>query len=290
MKKLMLLVFCFTIFTGSCFSFTLNITLGSFNFSPSNSNISVGDTVKWTWTVGNHTTTCDGSSFTGRPAGAPAWNAPLNFMSPTYTYVVTVPGTYNYKCTFHAPTMVGSFTANSSNAFLNLVCLVEGMFDGSVMVPDTVKAILRMPASPYPAVDNKKVKLNAQGGGIFEFENAPSGSYYIVVTHRNAIETWSSNPQNFSTGSMIIYDFSSSAGQAFGSNQIQKGSRFAFYSGDANQDGVVELSDIIIVFNDAGQFVTGYFPSDMNGDNVTDLTDIVITFNNSNNFISVIRP
>ena len=62
------------------------------------------------------------------------------------------------------------------------------------------------------------------------------------------------------------------------------------YSGDADQDGIVNLNDLILINNDASQFVTGYVNSDINGDGSSDLTDLIITFNNSKKFVSVIRP
>jgi plastocyanin len=79
-----------------------------FEFSPANlQNVLVGDTIKWQWLGGFHTTTS-----TSVPTGAAAWDSPLDAGNQTFTYVVTVAGTYNYKCTPHFPNMVGSFTAN----------------------------------------------------------------------------------------------------------------------------------------------------------------------------------
>ena len=57
-----------------------------------------------------------------------------------------------------------------------------------------------------------------------------------------------------------------------------------------NQDGFIDLTDVILVYNDASAFVTGYESTDVNGDSITDLTDVLITYNNSIKFISVIRP
>ena len=66
--------------------------------------------------------------------------------------------------------------------------------------------------------------------------------------------------------------------------------RYAFYSGDQNQDRIVDLNDVVNVFNDANTFTNGYVASDMNGDNITDLSDVVLTFNNSNQFVNAITP
>ena len=40
----------------------------------------------------------------------------------------------------------------------------------------------------------------------------------------------------------------------------------------------------------SSNFTTGYVPADVNGDNIVDLTDVVITYNNSSNFVSLVRP
>ncbi|MEZ4690310.1 MAG: hypothetical protein R3A12_09065 [Ignavibacteria bacterium] len=66
--------------------------------------------------------------------------------------------------------------------------------------------------------------------------------------------------------------------------------RFGVYSGDQNQNGIVDLTDIVNVSNAASLFTNGYVSTDMNGDNISDLTDVVITSNNASAFISKITP
>lgn len=80
---------------------------GGMSFVPSTGvTIELGDTIKWEWDNGSHTTTS-----TTIPAGATAWDEPINSGSTTFIYVPSVAGTYNYKCTPHqAMGMVGSFT------------------------------------------------------------------------------------------------------------------------------------------------------------------------------------
>jgi hypothetical protein len=66
--------------------------------------------------------------------------------------------------------------------------------------------------------------------------------------------------------------------------------KFGIYSGDQNQNGIVDLTDVVNVSNEAAYFTSGYFPTDMNGENTTDLTDIVITSNNAGSFVAKIVP
>lgn len=125
----------------------------------------------------------------------------------------------------------------------------------------------------------------------FVFKYASSGTYYIQLQHRNALETWSkTGGEPFTSAADNFYDFTTSAAQAFGNNTIQVGSRFTFYSGDVNKDGVIDVDDLIATYNDGSNFLTGYVRTDVNGDFVTDVTDLVVVYNNSVNFIFVIRP
>ena len=65
---------------------------------------------------------------------------------------------------------------------------------------------------------------------------------------------------------------------------------FALYSGDLNDDGAIDASDISTVDNDSFNSLSGYVQSDVNGDDFVDATDIGIIDNNAFNAISLIRP
>jgi plastocyanin len=82
------------------------IIVSDFSFSPASGvSANVGDTIRWIWSSGVHTTTS--SSI---PTGATAWDAPITSSATTFSYVPTLPGTYNYVCTPHAGMgMIGSF-------------------------------------------------------------------------------------------------------------------------------------------------------------------------------------
>lgn len=173
--------------------------------------------------------------------------------------------------------------------------IVEGFYyenGNRLSLRDTVKAYLRNNFSPFSIVDSAKAIIDSTTfTGDFPFVNAPSGTYYIQLKHRNSIETWSKpGGEVYVTGSGLIYDFTSTQTQAYGSNTKLKGSKYCIYSGDVNQDGVIDLTDISMIFNDAENFVYGYVVTDVTGDNITELSDIIITYNNALNFISTIRP
>ena len=155
---------------------------------------------------------------------------------------------------------------------------------------DSVTVQLRQAASPGVVAFSASGIVNSSGNISLSYPSSVSGnSYYIVVLHRNAVQTWS-NAVNFTT--VTSYNFNSAASQAFGSNLIAVASGvFAFYSGDiATQDEVVDISDQGLVGNDIQSFAFGYVATDVSGDGVVDITDQAIVDNNINNFVGSIHP
>lgn len=117
---------------------------------------------------------------------------------------------------------------------------------------------------------------------------------YIIINYKNAVETWSPQTNLFNyLNPSISYDFTNSASQAYGSNQIQVSSNpsiFAVYSGDVNQDGVIDILDAGMIDDDAFNYATGNLVTDLNGDMFVDVLDRAIADNNAFNYIGVIRP
>ncbi len=190
-----------------------------------------------------------------------------------------------------------TLTVNQSTLIttLTLTTLIQGFYNNTnntLNQRDTVTVYLRNVSSPHAIVDSAKGVIDSLTfTGSFDFRNAPTGTYYIVVKHRNTIETWSKNGgEALVLGGNFSYDFTTAISQAYGNNLILKGTRFCMYNGDANQDGFVDLSDLILISNDANAFAGGYIPTDINGDYITDLSDMIIAYNNSVNFVAKITP
>lgn len=101
--------------TSNATEHTIEVGSGGSNFVPAITNAIVGDTITFEWVDGNHTTTCDGSTGTSRPVGAAPWDEPMTSSDPLFSYVITVAGTYNYKCIPHFPMMVGTIEATISS-------------------------------------------------------------------------------------------------------------------------------------------------------------------------------
>ncbi|MEO8664973.1 MAG: hypothetical protein ABI462_05700 [Ignavibacteria bacterium] len=157
---------------------------------------------------------------------------------------------------------------------------------------DTVTAYMRNNSTPFTIVDSARSIIDSVlFTGSFLFSNAPTGTYYIQLKHRNSLETWSRlGGEAYTAGGVLNYDFTTDSSKAFGNNMKKIESKWSVFSGDADQNGNVNLNDIVAVTNSATGFETGYIITDINGDRTVNLQDIIFTFNNSNLFVSKIIP
>lgn len=159
---------------------------------------------------------------------------------------------------------------------------------------DSIKVYLTNSVSPFQKIDSATVYSQLDGTNfrtLPTFKNALSGiSYYIVVKHRNSIETWSANPVLISTGDTTYFNFTSSQSQANGNNMVLTGSNWSFYSGDVNQDQGIDAEDLSLVENAAAVALSGINPEDLNGDEFVDASDLSVVENNASLGIYVISP
>jgi len=148
---------------------------------------------------------------------------------------------------------------------------------------------LRSSNSPYNLVQSVS---STAGGNVFNnvvFSSAVNGvGYYLVVKSANMVETWSAAPITFTAGS-ASYNFASALSQAYANNQKLSGGIPSVFQGDANQDGFVNSTDILAVYNNAITF-TNAPSTDFNCDGITDVSDIIVATNNSSAFVQVQKP
>lgn len=157
-------------------------------------------------------------------------------------------------------------------------------------ITDTITVELRNATSPYNVVSTSKALLHTNGLANVVFESVQSGSYFIAVKHRYALQTWSSMPVNI-VGPEVSYDFTNSAFKAYGNNMIEvEPGVWAFYTGDINQDENVDIFDLTNLENGISGFNFGYFSADLNGDGNVDLLDSPIMELNINHFIFSNHP
>ncbi|HMQ70467.1 MAG TPA: hypothetical protein PKA90_15825 [Ignavibacteria bacterium] len=182
----------------------------------------------------------------------------------------------------------------------NIKLAVQGLYNsgsGTLNISDTVIVYLRNGSSPFNVVDSAvSVVDSASLTGNFEFDNAPDGNYYFDVVYRkspqfrNGIATWSKNGGENITRAGGNYDFTSAASQAYGNNQQLNAGVYTIYNGDTDQDGIVDLTDLISTLNSASVFTSGYVNTDVNGDDQVNLSDVLIVYNNASIFVSSVTP
>ena len=160
----------------------------------------------------------------------------------------------------------------------SLKVLLEGFYNGSTQVQDTIRVYLADASAPHTFRDSSLTFLSTSGTGTTSFQRAPNGSYYIVIKHRNHLETWSSLPQTFTTGNLVNYDFTTASNKAYGNNMKQVGSVWVFWGGDINQDGNVDLNDYFAYVPQFGH--DAYISADLNGDTYADGYDLPILYGN----------
>ena len=187
---------------------------------------------------------------------------------------------------------------------INLTLFLEGLFNPATnqmnkaqdefgdkfpgTVADKIQLRLAKPTYPFSAYYSvKDVDLNQDGTCTVSIPR--SGNYYLVIKHRNSIETWSSSPVSL-LSDPVSYEFSTTSSQAFGDNMKEISGQWAIWGGDVNQDGIVDSGDMNPVENESMAVTMAYVPEDVNGDGIVDSGDMNIVENNSMAVIQVITP
>jgi hypothetical protein len=208
--------------------------------------------------------------------------------------------------------------AESHSKTLNLAVLTEGNFDSgtellrkaqdadadfntwdkfSGLTADTVTVQLAEVDSPWNILYTVHgVNLNTNGNCRVSVPGNFTGNYYIIVNHRNCVETWSKAGGESFSGNTVSYDLTSSASQAFGSNLKQvSDTKYALFAGDVSsatdvKDGYIDFFDLQNVYNLNVLSSFGYQNADVTGDGFVDFFDLQIVYNNNVNSIGMNTP
>jgi hypothetical protein len=228
-------------------------------------------------------------------------------------YTASTPGAYSCRITKNGCSKVSN-TINVSPSMcastFNVRAYLQGFYTGfgmqnacidPVSLPnecDTLIMSLASDAPPYSKIYSDTSILHTDGSAAFSFPALAVGnSYYIVLNHRNSIETWSSVP--VITGTDNNYDFTIDITSSFGNNLCDLGDGyFALYSGDISdavygagmQDGVIESQDYLEMENAVSIILMGYVSQDITGDNVVESGDYLLMENNVSSLIFCIKP
>ncbi len=238
------------------------------------------------------------------------WSGPTGSLGNTVCINVTplVNSTYTLVSTNEIgvnATSTATVTLAPCSSIVNLKLFIEGYYespgtmrsvknnqDGMSPLTDVENIIveLRNATYPYAIVASTIATLKTNGTAICNFPTSPSGSFYIAVKNSNAVYTWSASPQTLGA-TLLTYDFSSGINKAYGDNMKNLGGGvFAFYSGDINQDEVVDNTDIPEILTDIDNSAFGIQVTDLNGDGSVDNSDVPFLENNSANSIFSIYP
>lgn len=165
----------------------------------------------------------------------------------------------------------------------------------------TVSAML--PGTPFSLVESQTVVLKIDGSLHVTFSSGviTGNAYYLRITHRNSLETWSTSPVVISsTSSGSPYNFTSSAAKAYGGNESNLGDgNFGIFSGDISdalsatiglQDGVIESQDYSDMQNAVYATLLGYVTQDITGNGIVESEDYVLMENNIYFFRMKILP
>ncbi len=243
-----------------------------------------------------------------------------------YSEVPSSAGTWSYRVkvkykTCMEATSVPTSVIVSNEKTLKLKVYLEGLFDLNSgflnktrdctdgantfdVFPfnhcDTLSVLLANDMAPWNVVFEAHAIYLDIDGSISDIQIPAylNGNYYIVIRHRQSLETWSAAPVSFNgTGSIIPYDFTTSGSQAFGNNLKVLGetAKYALYTGDlagptGYQDGYVDIFDNNAVFNQTQNAGFGYMAEDLTGDGFVDIFDMALAFNNMQNSIGLNTP
>ncbi|MBK8550197.1 MAG: hypothetical protein IPL53_03730 [Ignavibacteria bacterium] len=213
----------------------------------------------------------------------------------TYEYEGGTLNTTLNQITLNNISSFARYTAASAFGFANITCLIEAYYDLNTLklnMKDTITVQLRKKIAPFNLIDSAKSTLDSVTfKSSLRFYNAPTDTYYVVVNQRNSLQTWSrQGGEPYVVSDTLNYNFSDFQSKAFGNNTVQVGTKWTNYSGDVNQNGFIDLADVVLTNNGASAFSTGYVTTDVNGNRIVDLEDVLITYGNSNKFVSVKKP
>ncbi len=254
---------------------------------------------------------CGGSAVTLLATGDAAsytWNQGVSNgvpFVPTTTKYYSATATGSNGCTAHAAVYVPTYSA--CTCIMNVSLVLQGLYDPSTyeMVPllynlgmhpdpyacDSVTIELHDEMPPYDMVYAQKGLLDIYGNVQVNFPFTAIGTnYFIVVKHRNSIETWSMDPMPIVA--LMGYDFMFDDANTYGTNLIElDAGTFGIFTGDINQDGYIDGFDYPQFDADAQNNVSGvYVATDLNGDGYVDGFDYPVFDANSQNNIAVSRP
>jgi hypothetical protein len=161
-------------------------------------------------------------------------------------------------------------------------------------VTDTIIVNLWDPTDLTSPVYSRKHVLRTNGECDFVLPGSYLGqSLWISITHSKSIEIWSSSAITITNN--VVFDFTTNLTNTYsdGFSDPQKSSGDGFYyliGGDGNQDGTIDIVDLLDVFSSQDNILFGLLQQDTNLDGTVDIVDLLQVFNQTSNQPFVARP
>jgi plastocyanin len=185
-KKLFALGLLASVFILNTEGRQIQVNVLNLQFSPKNFSARIGDTIHFVWVAGIHTT-----SSTSVPAGALAWNVPIDNTHLSFFYPVKVAGNYSYRCNFHFTMgMVATFNI----PFVSKLAVTREVSVNNCTTTNSVQYKCTLSKPPY------RVQLFRYGlafGAVrtvadtlpFTYSNLPLGSYFATAKGNGGADT-----------------------------------------------------------------------------------------------------
>jgi plastocyanin len=154
------------------------IQVGNTFFNPGSPSIARGDTVKWVWASGFHTTT---SGIRGAPDAGALWDRPID--SPThtsYSRVFSAEGSFPYFCQFHLG-MSGTITVTMTTGVADDPPTTDPPTTATLAqnLPNPFNAETVIPYTLHSSGHARLVIANILGQSVRQLveETQPAGTY-----------------------------------------------------------------------------------------------------------------
>jgi plastocyanin len=251
---------------------------GMFQFLPDTVNISVGDTVRWTWASSNHSVTsgnpCTADGQFCSPNDMNCSAGTLSNMGAVYQHTFTQAGTYSYHCALHCEYgMTGTINVASApmaqSAFSRKVHGGAGTFDVPLPLTGNVGVECRSggATNDYQMIINFATSVTV-GDAAVTSGNGTVSSFSVSGSQVTVDLTGVTNVQRITLTLFNVND-----GTHMGNVPVSMG----VLVGDVNGNAAVNASDVGLTKSQVGVPVSGSnFREDVNANGTISATDVAL--------------
>ena len=195
-------------------------------------------------------------------------------------------------------TSLNTFTGGTTDyKTLNLASVqLEGLYNGSANmiqahdnlgahwqagIADQITVELHDAVTYSNILYSSNVPLTTAGIASMATPTNLGSNYYITVKHRNSLETTTATAVSFAS-STINQSFGQPTDVFGGHLKLMPNLSYAIFTGDVNQDGIINITDRAMLLTDLNAALLGYSISDINGDGAVNTSDRALVLSNLN--------